>query len=109
MEQENKNKANTKAARLLLVNYALRKASYTIRLLAGGYLVYLMYQLFSEAGTSGEELTPVMVIAGILMMLAGIYFVIGALYALANGIYSENAPAESSDAQAESVEEKNEE
>ncbi len=92
MEEKEKNKADTRVAKLLLVSYALRKASYTIRLLAGGYLVYLMYQLFSEAGDSGEELTILMIIAGVLMMLAGIYFVIGGLYALANGIYSENDP-----------------
>ncbi len=108
MEQENKNRANTKIAKILLVNYTLRKASYMVRLLAGGYLVYLMYQLFSDAGASGEELSPIMVMAGILLLLAGVYFVVGALYALAKGIFSENDPGKLPDTQTESVEEKDE-
>ncbi len=86
-------KAKGKLAKLLLVSYALRRASYLIRLLAGGYLIYLMYQLFSEAGASSEALTPVMAAAGIAMILAGVYFVAGGLYALLNGIYAENDPA----------------
>ena len=103
MENETKDKAQSKLAKILLVSYAMRKVSYMIRILAGGYLVYLMYQLFTEAGQSGEELTPLMIVAGIVMIVAGIYFVIGGLYALANGIYEENDPAqiESEDAAAD--------
>ena len=79
MGNETKDKAQSKLAKLLLVSYAMRKVSYMIRILAGGYLVYLMYQLFTESGASGEELTPVMIIGG--------------LYAIINGIYDENDPA----------------
>ena len=93
MGNETKDKAQSKLAKLLLVSYAMRKVSYMIRILAGGYLVYLMYQLFAESGASGEELTPVMIIAGVVMIVAGIYFVIGGLYAIINGIYDENDPA----------------
>lgn len=94
MNHENNDKSQSKAAKLLLVTYAMRKASYMIRGLAGGYLVYLMYQLFSESRGREEELTPFLIGAGIFMMIAGVYFVIGALYALANGIYDENRPSE---------------
>lgn len=94
MTDGTKNKAQGRLAKLLLVSYALRRASYMIRLLAGGYLIYLMYQLFSEAGNSTESLTPLMIAAGIVMIAAGVYFVAGGLYALLNGIYAENDPAE---------------
>lgn len=93
MGNETKDKAQGKLAKLLLVSYAMRKMSYMVRILAGGYLVYLMYQLFTESGADGEELTAVMIIAGVVMIVAGIYFVIGGLYAILNGIYDENDPA----------------
>lgn len=93
MENGTKDKSQSKLAKLLLVSYAMRKVSYMVRIVAGGYLIYLMYQLFTESGASGEELTPVMIIAGIVMIVAGIYFVAGGLYALINGIYDENNPA----------------
>lgn len=93
MENQTKDKAQGKLAKVLLVSYAMRKVSYMIRILAGGYLVYLMYQLFSESHASEETLTPLMITAGVVMIVAGIYFVIGGLYALLNGIYEENDPA----------------
>lgn len=94
MENGQNQKAQGRLAKLLLVNYAMRRASYMIRLLAGGYLVYLMYQMFSESAKSTEPLTPLMIAAGVLMIAAGVYFVAGGLYALLNGIYAENDPAE---------------
>ncbi len=93
MENQTKDKAQGKLAKLLLVSYAMRKVSYMIRILAGGYLVYLMYQLFTESHASEETLTPLMITAGVVMIVAGIYFAIGGLYALLNGIYEENDPA----------------
>ena len=92
MDRVEKNKSQGRWAKYLLVSYAIRRASYVIRMLAGAYLVYLMYQLFSEAGKSQEELTMLMAAVGALMMAAGIYFVIGGAYALLNGIYAENEP-----------------
>lgn len=85
-----KDKAQGKLAKYLLVTYAMRKVSYFIRGFAGGYIVYLMYQLFSESAKSGEKLSVWMVAVGVFMSVAGVYFVIGAVYALANGIYEEN-------------------
>lgn len=90
MENETRDKSQSKWAKLLVVSYAIRKASYIIRGFAGGYIAYLMYQLFSEAAKSGEKLSVWMIAAGVLMSVAGVYFVIGALYALVNGIYEEN-------------------
>lgn len=103
MENGTKDKAQSKLAKLLLVSYAMRKVSYMVRIVAGGYLVYLMYQLFTESGASGEELTLVMIIAGIVMIVAGIYFVAGGLYALINGIYDENDPAKLDAAESEAA------
>lgn len=94
MDSKENRKSQGKWAKYLLVSYAIRRASYVIRALAGAYLVYLMYQLFSEAGKSEEELTVLMAAAGVLMMAAGIYFVIGGAYALLNGIYAENEPVQ---------------
>ncbi len=92
MSGENQDRSKGRLPRLLLVTYAMRRASYVVRGLAGAYLVYLMYQLFSESGRSEGELTVPMIAAGAFMMAAGIYFVIGAAYALLNGIYAENDP-----------------
>ena len=94
MSNENQDRSKGRLPKLLLVSYALRRASYMVRGLAGAYLVYLMYQLFSESGRSEGQLTVPMIAAGAFMMVAGIYFVIGAAYALLNGIYAENDPAE---------------
>ena len=85
-----KDKGQGRLAKYLLVTYAMRKVSYFIRGFAGGYIVYLMYQLFSESAKSGEKLSVWMVAVGVFMSVAGVYFVIGAVYALANGIYEEN-------------------
>ncbi len=104
MENETKDKAQSRLAKVLLVNYAMRKVSYMVRILAGGYLVYLMYQLFTESHASGESLTPLMIIAGVVMIVAGIYFVLGGLYALANGIYEENDPSKIEEDESEAEE-----
>lgn len=98
MNSVDKNRSQGRLAKYLLVSYAIRRASYIIRALAGAYLVYLMYELFSEAGTTEEELTVWMAAIGVLMMAAGIYFVIGGAYALLNGIYAENEPIEEPEA-----------
>lgn len=112
MEDVGNKRPQDRWAKYLLVSYAIRRASYIIRALAGAYLVYLMYQLFSEAGKSQEELTVLMAAAGALMMAAGVYFVIGGAYGLLKGIYAENEPPagsemieEAVDAQAASIKE----
>ena len=99
MKNGNQDKSKGKLAKLLLVSYHMRRASYMVRGLAGAYLVYLMYQLFSESGRSGETLSIPMIAAGVFMLAAGIYFVIGAAYAMLNGIYEENDPAAAEDGQ----------
>ena len=99
MSNENQDRSQGRLPKLLLVSYALRRASYMVRGLAGAYLVYLMYQLFSESGRSGEILSIPMIAAGVFMLAAGIYFVIGAAYAMLNGIYEENDPAAAEDGQ----------
>lgn len=99
MNNGNQDKSKGKLAKLLLVSYHMRRASYMVRGLAGAYLVYLMYQLFSESGRSGETLSIPMIAAGVFMLAAGIYFVIGAAYAMLNGIYEENDPAAAEDGQ----------
>ena len=99
MNNGNQDKSKGKLAKLLLVSYHMRRASYMVRGLAGAYLVYLMYQLFSESGKSGGTLTLPMIAAGVFMLAAGIYFVIGAAYAMLNGIYEENDPAAAEDGQ----------
>lgn len=101
MDHQNKNRAQGKLAKLLLVNYAMRRASYLVRGVAGGYVVYLMVQLFTESSAGEEGLTPLMGIIGVLMTAVGVYFLVSAVYALFNGIYSENAPTESEEEQAE--------
>lgn len=92
MSSENQDRSKGKLPKLLLVTYSMRRASYIVRGLAGAYLVYLMYQLFSESGKSEGDLTVPMIAAGVFMMAAGIYFIIGASYALLNGIFAENDP-----------------
>lgn len=94
MTNGDKDKSQGRLAKLLLVSYAMHRASYIVRGLAGAYLVYLMYQLFSEAGKSDERLSVVMIAVGVFMIIAGIYFMASAIYAMANGIYAENEPAE---------------
>ena len=94
MNNNEENRSHGKLAKLLLVNYGMRRSSYLVRGMVGAYLVYLMYQLFSESDKSGSQLTIAMTLAGVFMMAAGIYFVIGAGYALLNGIFAENDPAE---------------
>lgn len=91
MDNKNQDKSQGKLAKLLLVTYNMRRASYLVRGMAGAYLVYLMYQLFCE---SDGQLTLLMTLAGAFMMVAGIYFLIGAAFAFANGIYAENDPSE---------------
>lgn len=94
MSNGNQDRSQGRLAKLLLVSYNMRRASYIVRGLAGAYLVYLMYQLFSEAGKSADRLSVAMVVIGVLMIVAGVYFVISAAYAFANGIYAENDPAQ---------------
>lgn len=103
MDDVRKNKPEGKWAKYLMVSYSIRRASYIIRALAGVYLVYLMYQLFSDAGKSGEKLTVFMIAVAVFMMAAGIYFAVGGAYALMNGIYAENEPAGGPEALVEAV------
>lgn len=103
MNNGKQDKSQGKLARLLLVSYHMRQSSYMVRGLVGAYLVYLMYQLFSESGKSGGTLTLPMIAAGVFMMAAGIYFVIGAAYGMINGIYEENDPAVLEEEQADTA------
>ena len=64
------------------------KASHTIRVLAGAYLLYTAYQIFSEFNTGQNDF--------LIITFAVIFTVIGALllatslYALSNYYYAEN-------------------
>lgn len=64
------------------------KASHTIRVLAGAYLLYTAYQIFSEFNTGQNDF--------LIIAFAVIFTVIGALllatslYALSNYYYAEN-------------------
>ena len=101
MDKKDQDRSKEKLSKLLLVSYNMRRSSYIVRALAGGYLVYLMYQLFSQSAESGEALSGLMTAAGASMMVAGIYFAISAVYALVNGIYEENDPAKLAELEAE--------
>ena len=109
MNNGKQNKSQGKLAKLLLVSYNMRRASYIIRGLAGVYLVYLMYQMFSESGKSGEQLSVFLITVGVIRTIAGIYFAIGAVYALVNGIFEENVPAQPEELNAELPETESEE
>ena len=79
MDKKDQDRSKEKLSKLLLVSYNMRRSSYIVRALAGGYLVYLMYQLFSQSAESGEALSGLMTAAGAFMMVAGIYFAISAV------------------------------
>ena len=99
MNEGNKDKAESKLAKLLLVNYRTRRGSYLLRLLGGLYVAYLMYQMFT--GANGEMSMAVMII-GIVMSIVAIYFMLSGGYAFINGIYSENVQEEPEQIQTES-------
>lgn len=62
------------------------KASHTIRVLAGGYLLYTAYCLFKDM----EGGNPLIVIpAGVIFVLFGAFFLITSLIALQNGYTSD--------------------
>ena len=69
MDDKNQDKSQGKLAKLLLVSYNMRKASYLLRGMAGADLVYLMYQVCCES--DGQRTLP-MTLAGAFMMAAGI-------------------------------------
>ncbi len=106
MSQKQGEQSQDKLAKYLLVTYAMRRSSYMVRGIAGGYLVYLMYQMFQGSSGSEEPLTLPMIAAGVFMIVAGIYFVLGAGYALLKGIYSENDPEVLQEMQAAESDEK---
>lgn len=109
MGKKDQDRSKEKLARFLLVSYNVRRASYMVRAVAGAYLVYLMYQMFSGSAKSGETLSGLMIAIGVLMMAAGIYFAIGSVYALINGIFEENDPAKKKELDAQFPSEETEE
>ena len=92
MNNEKKDRSGGFPAKLLLVSYAMRRVTYLIRGLVGGYVLYLMYQLLGESVKSGEPLSVALTVFGVVLTIAGVYFVVGAVYGLVTGIYEENGP-----------------
>ena len=92
MNNEKKDRSGGFPAKLLLVSYAMRRVTYLIRGLVGGYVLYLMYQLFGESVKSGEPLSVALTVFGVVLTIAGVYFVVGAVSGLVTGIYEENGP-----------------
>ena len=72
MDKKDQDRSKEKLSKLLLVSYNVRRASYFVRAFAGGYLVYLMYQLFSQSAESGESLSGLLVAIGVFRGVAGI-------------------------------------
>lgn len=62
------------------------KVSHTIRVLAGGYLMYLSYGMFTDPAS---EINALVILCGILFALIGLFFLATSLYALNKGIYSD--------------------
>lgn len=90
-------KEKSKLAKFLLVSSNTGRMSYLIRGLVGGYLVYLIYDMFVENKKAGNVPSTFILVAAAVMLIAGIYFTCSAIYALANGIYEENLVEEESD------------
>ncbi len=63
---------------------------YVILLVVGGYLAYLAYQLFTDAGATKGSTVPVYIGASVFALSGGI-IVLTSLFALAKGYYSEKA------------------
>ena len=76
----------------------LKTLDYTLYVMAavvGGYIAYLGYQLFRDAGDTKGSLVPIYA-AAVVFMLAGAGIVIVSLYALFNGYYKEKSGSDDS-------------
>ena len=62
------------------------KISHTIRVLAGGYLIYLSYGMFTDPSSN---INALVVICGILFVIIGLFFLSSSLIALNKGLYSD--------------------
>ena len=62
------------------------KMSHTIRVLAGGYLMYLSYGMFTDPA---NEINAFVVLCGILFAVIGLFFLTTSLIALNKGYYSD--------------------
>ena len=74
----------------------LRTLDYTLYVMivvVGGYIAYLGYQLFRDAGDTEGSLVPIYA-AGTVFMLAGAVLVAVSLYALVKGYYKEKSPSD---------------
>ncbi|MDD6039505.1 MAG: hypothetical protein PUD20_12030 [bacterium] len=96
-------KEKRKLAKFLLVSSNTGRMSYLIRGLVGGYLVYLIYEMFVENKKAGNVPSAFILIAAAVMLIAGIYFTCSAIYALVNGIYEENLVEEETEETTEEI------
>ena len=71
---------------------SLNKRSHTIRIIAGAYLVYTAYEIFSEM--QGAPRPAFVIFAGVFFAVAGAFFCVTSLYAYNNFYYAEAAYAE---------------
>jgi len=71
-----------------LINWmkAAPKVSHTIRILAGGYLAYLSYGMFTDPTS---EINAFVILCGALFAIIGAFLLISSLIALNKGYYSD--------------------
>jgi len=62
------------------------KISHTIRVLAGAYLMYLSYGMFTDPAS---EINAFVIICGVLFAIIGLFFLATSLIALNKGYYSD--------------------
>ena len=62
------------------------KLSHTIRILAGGYLIYLSYGMFTDPAS---EINAFVIICGTLFVIIGLFLLITSLIAYNKGFYSD--------------------
>ena len=77
----------------------LRTLDYTLYVMivvVGGYIAYLGYQLFRDAGDTNGSLVPIYA-ASVLFVIAGVGLAGVSLYALIKGYYKEKSQSDDND------------
>ena len=71
-----------------LINWmkAAPKVSHTIRILAGGYLAYLSYGMFTDPAS---EINAFVILCGVFFAIIGAFLLVCSLIALNKGYYSD--------------------
>lgn len=76
------------------------KVSHTIRILAGAYLIYMSYSMFTDPTS---EINAFVIICGVLFVVIGAFFLATSLYALSKGCYSDYVDMSSFDEEEDEV------